>query len=73
MIIKLTNATPEHKGKELGINTDHIVTAFTDYITREGSTEAEKVTFIFCPPHGTWEVSESIDQIARLSKGSWLK
>jgi hypothetical protein len=71
MIIKLTNATPEHKGKSLGINTEHIVTAFRDAITREDGT-VEEVTFLFCPPHGTWEVKETIDEIAKLNN-KWFK
>lgn len=71
MIIKLTNATPDHKGKSLGINTDYIVTVFRDSVTREdGSTD--DVTFVYCPPHGTWEVVETIDEIAKLTN-KWFK
>jgi glyoxylate utilization-related uncharacterized protein len=66
MFVKLTNATPAHKGKGLAINLNSIVTMHNDKIERqldENTTYFEDVTYLFCPPHGTWEVQESIDEV----------
>ena len=71
MFIKLTNANPTHKGKSLHINSTMIVTVYRADAVRavdtEGNiTEKEEVTFVFCPPHGSWEVVESPDEIAAM-------
>jgi hypothetical protein len=71
MFVKLTNATPHHKGKDIAISANSIVTIHSDSVEREienGVTSTEKVTFLFCPPHGTWEVQESIDEVIKLVK-----
>ena len=81
MFIKLTNASPAHKGKVVGINGNAIVSMHTDKIGRpnedETITTMEDVTFLFCPPHGTWEVTETIDEVVNLLNGKttkgWLK
>ena len=66
MFITLTNASPAFKGKQLTINSDIIATINSGTIDRqidEETTVSEEVTFIFCPPHGTWEVSESLEEV----------
>jgi len=66
MFIKLTNATPDFKGTSLLINTDTVLSVSSSPIERQrqdGTAYTEIVTFVYCPPHGTWEVSESIDEI----------
>jgi hypothetical protein len=68
MLIKLTNATPIHKGRPILINTDMIVSIFSDNVTR-GESE-ESVTFVHMPPHGTWEVVESVEEIFKLIKSA---
>lgn len=78
MFITLTNATPAHKGKLVSINSNSIVTINTDKVERqmdESTTYIEDVTFIFCPPHGTWEVSESLEEVTNKLNGKqgWLK
>jgi len=75
MFIKLTNAASAHKGKQLAINADTIVTMHADKveIQHEDSTYLEDVTYLFCPPHGTWEVSESIDEIMELVNESIME
>lgn len=78
MFITLTNASPAHKGKPVSINSNCIVTINTDKVERQlddTTTVFEDVTFIFCPPHGTWEVSESLaDVTSKLNgKQGWLK
>jgi len=62
MYLNLTNASPQHKGTKLAIDRNLVVTAHASQVTREDGT-AEMVTFIFCPPHGTWEVTETFDQV----------
>ncbi len=62
MYITLTNATINHLGNKISINTDLIATVHDGFVTRENGL-TEKVTYVFCPPHGTWEVSESLTHI----------
>lgn len=62
MYIKLTNASPQHRGNPIAINSDQIVTIHSSIVTREDGI-VETVTFVFCPPHGTWEVSEDFDDV----------
>ena len=72
MFITLTNATPAHKGKPVSINGDSIVTINTDKVERqldENTTVTEDITFVFCPPHGTWEVSESLEEVTSKLNG----
>lgn len=72
MFIKLTNATPDYKGTEILINTSTIMSVNTGPIERtrqDGSLYTDIVTFIFCPPHGTWEVSETLDEILEKVNG----
>ena len=68
MLVKLTNALPTLKGQSLLINTDKIVSVYSGAIPREPQdgdnvTYIDNVTFIHMPPHGTWEVSESLDEV----------
>jgi hypothetical protein len=72
MLVKLTNAVSALKGQPLLINTDKIVSVYTGTVTREPQddniTYIDTVTFIHIPPHGTWEVSESLDEVLALIK-----
>jgi len=67
MIIPLTNTNPEVKGDPVAINTDFIVSIREGIAKRDDGRE-DKVTFIFCPPHGMWEVEESLDSILKTIK-----
>jgi Icc-related predicted phosphoesterase len=58
MYIKLINASPAHRGTELAIRKDLIVSVHNSTVTREDGL-VELVTFLHCPPHGTWEASNS--------------
>ena len=72
MFITLTNASLAHKGKPVSINSNCIVTINTGEVERqldEQTTVTENVTFIFCPPHGTWEVSESLEEVTNKLNG----
>lgn len=62
MYITLTNAAEAHKGNRIAINADLISTIHESLVTRENGIK-EQVTFVFCPPHGTWEVSEQLEDL----------
>jgi hypothetical protein len=51
-----------YKGTHIVINTEAIVTIYTNMVKGEDGTIVPE-TFVFCPPHGTWEVAETIEQI----------
>lgn len=63
MFIKLTNANPQHLGSPLLLNTAMIVSVHRSEIEREQG-QPQAVTFVHCPPHGTWEVTETVEHIA---------
>ncbi len=62
MFINLTNANSLHKGNPVAIKKDLIVSVYTNTQVGEDNTVGQ-VTFVFVPPHGTWEVSESYNQV----------
>lgn len=66
-LIKLTNASPEHKNSPVIINIDGVISIHRSWANRpakEGQDAyAEEVTFIHCPPYGTWEVYETMEEI----------
>ena len=71
MFLTLDNAHPEHKGQKVTVNTDTIITMtqrnrwmYDGADDHEGHSET--VTFLFMPPHGSWEVKESIAEINRM-------
>ena len=62
MYVTLTNATEAHKGNSIAINTSLIATVHDALVTRENGV-TERITYVFCPPHGTWEVSEALEDL----------
>jgi len=64
MFITLTNASVLHTGAKIAINTSLIATVHTAAIERDPGVWQD-VSFIFCPPHGTWEVTESTQYIVQ--------
>ena len=62
MFVKLTNASPAHKGKQVAIRKDLIISVYRNIAIREDES-IEEVTYVFAPPHGTWEVEESFDTV----------
>lgn len=62
MFVKLTNASPAHKGKMVAIRKDLIISVYRNIAIREDES-IEEVTYVFAPPHGTWEVEESFDKV----------
>jgi hypothetical protein len=63
--ISLTNSAPAHRGNRIAISRELIVTIHNSMVTREDGL-TEMVTYVFCPPHGTWEVSETYEQVVAL-------
>lgn len=47
------------------LNTEHILSIFRNKVEVAENISTEK-TFIFCPPHGTWEVQETPEEILAL-------
>jgi len=68
MFIKLTNSSPMHKDQPIAIRRDLIVTVHMNTIVRDDGT-IDTVTFLFVPPHGTWEVKEDYDTVIKLLNG----
>jgi hypothetical protein len=71
MFITLTNATAANRGKKITLNTANIVSIFegtrTSTVDDEGMiTDIETVTYLFVPPHGTWEVVETHEEVLAL-------
>ena len=64
MFIKLTNANPAFSGKPLLIKKDLIVTVYEGTLAHE-DTPTEEVTYVFVPPHGEWQVRESVEEVLR--------
>jgi len=62
MFLSLTNANPAHYGCPIAIDSSLVVTVHRSTITREDGSR-DDVTFIFAPPHGTWEVQESFETV----------
>lgn len=60
--LKLTNASPTQRGMKLAIRKDQVITVHRNLTTREDGT-VEHVTYIFGPPHGTWEVQETFEDV----------
>jgi len=68
MFVTLTNAAEAHRGNKIAISIDLIATVYETTVERNGTFE--NVTLVFAPPHGTFEISESLDMILALINGS---
>lgn len=67
-LITLTNSNAEQRGEPIMINPEFIVSVIRGTVTRSDDV-LETVTFIYMPPHGTWEVSETLEDIQKLIDG----
>ena len=65
MHIKLTNANTELYGQPIVLNTEFILTAY-ETTTVSSTGEVVTITNIYCPPHGTWMVTESLTAVLKL-------
>ena len=62
MFITFTNASEAHKGNKVAVRISEIVSVYNTTVTRESGI-LEDVTLVFAPPHGTWEVTEDLEDI----------
>lgn len=62
LFLNLTNASPQNRDMPLAIRKDLVLTVHANVAARENGT-AEMVTYIHCPPHGTWEVLETYESV----------
>lgn len=70
MLIILTNASDAFKGTKVALNSDAIISVYnTENLAKKNDGIIEKVTYVFCPPHGTWEVEESMETIVSMVNG----
>lgn len=73
MFIILTNAAEAFKGQRVGINSEIIISVYnTENVTKKNDGIIERVTYVYCPPHGTWEVEESMEEVVSLINGVTL-
>jgi hypothetical protein len=71
MFVQLTNMSVQHRGKAIVINSSMIVSMMRASVVRDEATgSSETVTYVFIPPHGTWEVSETVEEILQLIGGA---
>lgn len=64
MFITLTNMSVQHRAKPVVLNASMIVSMLrTEVIRDEATKSSETVTYVFIPPHGTWEVAETVEEI----------
>lgn len=61
----LTNAAEGHAGNKVAIRKDLVVSVHHKFEKGDDGIISSK-TFVFCPPHGTWEVTESIEKVVEL-------
>lgn len=69
MFVTLTNAHPLHRGNPVAIQRDLIVTIYANTQVRDDNT-VDQVTFVYAPPHGTWEVLEPFDKVMEIINGN---
>jgi hypothetical protein len=63
MFLTLTNSNETQPGEPIMINMDMVVTMNRAAVPQTDGALLYK-TFIFIPPHGTWEVTESLETIS---------
>jgi len=61
MYLSLTNAAEQLKGIPILLKKDLVVSAHTTTEEKDGIIITK--TFLFVPPHGTWEVTESLKEV----------
>ena len=62
MLIKLTSASENLLGQTIGLNPEFVVSVLSGEVLNEKSEKVTR-TFVFCPPHGTWEVQQTVDEV----------
>jgi len=69
MFLKLTNIHENHLGEPVILNSSNIVSIRRGKKTPESQEDA---TFVFVPPHGTWHVAETVEDIYKMLKKNRL-
>jgi hypothetical protein len=69
MYITLTNASEAHRGNKVAVKASEIISVYETTVTRESGV-LENITLVYAPPHGTWEVSESLDDVVDILNGT---
>ena len=69
MFITLTNASEAHKGNKVSVKISEIVSVYETTVTKESGI-LENITLVYAPPHGTWEVTENLDDIVNTLNGT---
>jgi hypothetical protein len=69
MFITLTNASEAHRGNKVAVKVSEIISVYETTVTRESGI-LENITLVYAPPHGTWEVSEALDDIVNTLNGA---
>ena len=64
MFITFTNASEAHRGNKVAVKISEIVSVYDTTVTRESGI-LENITLVYAPPHGTWEVTESLEDIVK--------
>jgi hypothetical protein len=74
MFVQLTNMSVQHRNQPVVLNSSLIVSMMRATVVRdEANGFSEVVTYVFVPPHGTWEVKESLEEILQqISQASQL-
>ena len=62
LYLNLTNANPMNRGMPVAIRKDLVLTVHANMTVREDQSD-EMVTYVFGPPHGTWEVLETYNAV----------
>jgi len=69
--IKLTNANPNFLGKPILLRKELIVSVYEGTISSGvDDSIVETITYIFVPPHGEWQVKESVNDVLAKLRGS---
>lgn len=69
MFITLTNASEAHRGNKVAVKVSEIISVYETTVTKESGI-LENITLVYAPPHGTWEVTENLDDIVNTLNGS---
>lgn len=68
MFITLTNASEAHRGNKVSVKMSEIISVYETTVTKESGI-LENITLVYAPPHGTWEVSEKLDDVVDILNG----
>jgi hypothetical protein len=62
LFLNLTNANPIYRDRPLSLRKDLVINVHANTVLRDDGS-SELVSFVFLPPHGSWEVLETYDEI----------